>query len=332
MKKFFISKRNGEQRLIYAPSNKEKRELKLLVSEISKKAMRASPEGVIHGFVHKRSPVTNALAHVNHEFTLCFDLKDFFDSVKIQHIQGKLPKEQIELVFVDGAPRQGLPTSPAVANLAAASMDQAIIKWRDKHKYQFVYTRYADDLSFSYDEDITKILMEEIPLIASRCGFKINDKKTKLQSAKQGRRIITGVAVDNSLNPTRKTKRKLRAAIHQKKLAQANGLSEWCKLKLPKEKSKEIKSLEDLIKVWKLGKIPLDKLPSKPEEELDDNCIITGDVVYTLGMSTFTTGWTSCMSQPNGQYRKGVIFWAMLKGTRVAAFLSDKTKVFGSIS
>lgn len=321
-------KKSGQFRLIYIPNDDEKSSLRSIVGQLTKKAAKCCPEGVPHGFMKQKSPITNALAHVGHQYTTCFDLKDFFDSVTETHLKGKLTKEELSLVLVDGAARQGLPTSPAVSNIAAGAMDKAILGLNDK--LQFVYTRYADDLTFSYDDiNVKQLLLQEIPKIVRRCGFKINESKTRTMSAKNGRRIITGIAVDNEIHAPRRVKRRLRAALHQNKLNAARGLAEYCLLKPPKEKvdtkTYNKDDISNLLKVWKLGNVSLRHLPEKtPLEDLGDNCIITPDPVYMLGMSTLTTGWASCMKQPNGSHRKGAIFWMFLRGTRIATLLSDK--------
>lgn len=330
-----IPKKNGKSRVIYVPNREEKRELRNILGQINKKAERLCSD-VSHGFMRFKSPVTNALSHVGHQYTTVFDLKDFFDSININHLKGKLKQEELDKVLVDGAPRQGLPTSPAVANIAAADMDRAILKWRDDKKLQLVYTRYADDLAFSYDDErITNLLLTNIPQIVGRCGFKINKEKTRTLSSKVGRRIITGVAVDNELHVPRRIKRKLRAAIHQQNKNKIMGLSEWSKLKLPIRNEKIILSEDDIVnlcKLWKLPKVNMKKLPEKsPNEDLGNDCFVSSDPAYILGMSKYTTGWTSCMNASDGAYRRGVIFWLYLKGTRVAMYLSDKTKVFAGV-
>lgn len=327
MRKVEIPKGNGGKRLIYVPNRKEKFALRAIVSEIARKAELAAPENVVHGFAHKRSIVTNAEQHRGHLFTLSFDLKDFFESVTEEKLRGKLSKDELALVLVDGAARQGLPTSPAVANLGATELDKAILKWRDRKKLDFIYTRYADDLTFSFDrEDLAQVLLVEVKRIVGRCGFKLNERKTYLQKARQGRRIITGIAVDDELHPPRSVKRRLRAALHQGKVNQAKGLQEFCRLKPPKTdpvKQFNGEELDRLCETWQLSKLKHDKIPHK-ETEWIGQVLITGDPIYMLGMSTWTTGWTSCMRQPNGQYRKGVLFWCYLRGTRIACLLSDK--------
>lgn len=341
MKIVNIPKGNGKFRTIYVPNKQEKAHLRSLVWKIADRAAKACPKEVPHGFMRKRSPVTNAQAHVGHEFTLTMDLRDFFATVTEKMLTGKLSAEIVKDIIVDGSARQGLPTSPAAANLAAADMDKAILKWITKNNKQIIYTRYADDLTFSYDDPgLTEILKVNIPQIVKRCGFTLAEEKTHVYSAKAGRRIITGIAVDNELHPTRRIKRKLRAAIHQGNTASANGLLEWCKLKPPKlrtadgvlENTDIKEEVRKLAKVWRLGNVSVAKIPDKgPDEDLGKDCIVTGDPVYHLGMSTFTTGWVSCMRQPTGQYRRGTIFWMHLRGTRIAAYLSNKTAVFGGV-
>lgn len=329
MKTIDIKKKSGGTRKIYVPSPDEKNNLRLLVSNIAKK----SSGDHIHGFVARRSPVTNAATHRGKAFTTCFDLKDFFDFVTETHLRGKLTKEELAAVMVDGAPRQGLPTSPAVANLAASDLDAAILRWRDKNGLDFVYTRYADDLSFSYDDAALRPkLTEKIPQLVRQCGFTVNDKKTRTMCSRKGRRIITGVAVDGELHPTRATKRRLRAALHQENDRSVRGLREWCLLKMPREKAAEQEEIDKLCILWKLPRVVLSKLPRKqPTKKLSANCVISSDPVYFLGMSTYTSGWTSCTAQPHGKYRRSGLFWLRVKGTRVAMLLSEKTKSFAGV-
>jgi hypothetical protein len=71
--------------------------------------------------------------------------------------------------------------------------------------------------------------------IVNKAGFKVNKSKTKIQSAKNGRIIITGVAIDNKgVHPTRKTLKKIRAAKHSGNKKSLSGLIEWSKCSLPK--------------------------------------------------------------------------------------------------
>lgn len=270
---FKIKKKSGAWRTIYAPSPDEKEACLEVLPSIAATARRLDTEGTQHGFTEGRSPVTNALAHAGWLFTLSMDLADFFDSVTPDHVAAGERGTGFSYstdgdLFFDGAARQGLPTSPALANLAAAPMDADIHALNRKARFGklFKYTRYADDLAFSFNlQSVGLMLLREVPKIIEAHGFRLNADKTHWQCAKAGRRMITGAAVDSALHVPRETKRRIRAAAHQletgrltkrtlRKLGtrqaelklngrdvslrtllkqQHEGLTEWAKLKLP---------------------------------------------------------------------------------------------------
>jgi RNA-directed DNA polymerase len=230
-----IPKARGQFRTVFVPNKKLKQQLRALLPELRKKERQKSSQNgvsdVAHGFICGRSPITNAKAHINYQFTLSLDLKDWFDTCRPKF----LTEEQAKFCLVDGRPPQGFPTSPTIANICAVDMDVAIVKLIDGSK--IVYTRYADDLTFSFEYESSTLAAFNFQIreLINRFGFKVSEKKTKYQKASIGRRIITGIAVDsNGIYPTRKVKRKLRAARHQKRENNIRGLKEWCKLKDPK--------------------------------------------------------------------------------------------------
>jgi hypothetical protein len=277
MKIIKIPKGNGKFRTIYALSEREKNQANSWRAFIESENIDSAD--VQHGFRIGRSPVTNALEHRAWRYTLSMDLKDFFDSVSPGHMPWALLKMPLfrKWCFFDGAARQGIPTSPAIANLAAQKMDDEICALNQQSRLgrMFIYTRYADDMVFSFNyAGIADMLKAEVPRIAERHMFQVNDEKTTLQCARQGRRQITGVSVDDEgVHLPRATKRKLRAIEHQLKKGirghglkfhisrqrdlkrrgravslhsliqgQLRGLREWAKLKLPTGYVKQTKS------------------------------------------------------------------------------------------
>lgn len=241
-----IPKGGGKFRTIYAPDEDRKSKCREFMRSFGP-LLSNDPDDVIHGFAKGRSPVTNAMQHIGYNYTLSFDLKDFFDSVTPKNIESmmKLSDEELANCFYEGAARQGLPSSPAIANLAAVPMDMEIGKLRDGGRFgkMFVYTRYADDLTFSFNfPQVEASLRKHIPEIVESFGFKVNEAKTKFQRASAGRRIVTGVAVDNhGVHPTRDMKRRQRSAHHHRSTSGALlwhnrwlGITEWCRLVIPK--------------------------------------------------------------------------------------------------
>ena len=260
-----ISKGNGTYRTIYAPRKDIKQRLKGYVSVLEQIALDVCPPNVVHGFWPARSCVSNAAMHIGYEYTACFDLTDFFDHCTEAMIEAMLmPKWQGPTMILDGkraiaglcpngACRQGLPTSPAAANICASKMDWALYKYCQKS--DIVYTRYADDLTFSTDYWVNiQDLLLVVPKAATSHGFQINERKTRVQCARAGRRVITGIGVDSDgVRPTRKTKRKLRAAKHKAAAKAHNphwahraaGLAEWAKCKQPGLGKKTRKAIEE---------------------------------------------------------------------------------------
>lgn len=280
-----LKKKRGGYRTIYMPSDAEKAGLRNMLIVIERTARNSDRHGVSHAFTYGRSPLTNALVHVGWRYTLSMDLADFFDSVKpdnpafvkypplgppnpfLAQLEERSMVELTACLFPDGAARQGLPTSPALANIAFALADEDIMKLQIKGRFtkpNFAYSRYADDLTLSADHmDMIRTLEYEVPRIVERHGFRINQTKTRIQCAKAGRRIITGIAVgDKNVTLPRYMQRRIRAGEHQlehglkrrciDRLLEArrrwklslplrvrlgihvNGLKEWAKLKMPK--------------------------------------------------------------------------------------------------
>jgi hypothetical protein len=241
-----FSKGNGKFRTIYKPRGDIKALLRRNIPILEKLALKHCPPGVVHGFWPARNCVTNAAMHIGYRFTVSFDLTDFFDHcTKDKVLQvvsaADLNPPIIDNAFPDGAARQGLPSSPAMANICAAPLDWDLVRYCSATG--IAYSRYADDLTFSCNEWWqVRILLHFVPEAVSQHGFEINARKTHTQCDKAGRRVVTGVAVDaTGVYPTRKTRRRLRAADHKAGMKQGNphwkhrasGLREWSRCKLP---------------------------------------------------------------------------------------------------
>lgn len=231
-----IPKGKGSYRTLYAPQKAYKEKLQSFLLDLQQKVHNADKEYSIHGFMRGRSPVSNAQKHIGYAYTLSLDLKDFFSDVKLEMVAEYLSTEEQALCFIDGIARQGLPTSPVIANLAFLKLDMEIKEALSEEGAYTMYTRYADDMIFSFNHyELAETIENIVKNIVTKGGFTLNTKKRKLQSAKNGRRIITGIAVDERrIYPTRHTKRKIRAALHQNKKAAAIGLLSWSQATEPR--------------------------------------------------------------------------------------------------
>ena len=232
---FYISKKNGKFRRIFSLYKEQKAQLRELIPDLEKALLKHDSHQVNYAFIRNRNCVENAMQHIGYKYTVSMDLENFFESINRNHVVKYLDKDVMDQCFISGAPQQGLPTSPLIANLAFLDYDNVILSSLKKYNIPSVYTRYADDLVVSLDDkkSIGKVIFL-ISNIVKNAGFKVNKNKTKIQSAASGRRIITGVAVDNNgVYPTRKTLKKIRAATHQNNDSSLKGLLEWSKCKLP---------------------------------------------------------------------------------------------------
>lgn len=360
-----IPKKRGFRK-IYIPDDETKMELTILLDTLRKQKISKHA----HGFIKRRNIITNAEQHKGKYCTITLDLKDFFDTCTLEKAQSKrLPREVLSKCFPDGAARQGLPTSPYIANILFSDVDKAIIKTLIKIDAKAVYTRYADDIAISTDLSerlyIKKIITDVIGTI-HRCGFKVNMRKIRVMRqtsrylprcyrARNGEhfidytyrntpRKICGIYIEtHELRPSRKVRRKLRAALHQHpKSRQTRGLKEYCKLRPPKpdisdrwqrnlyEYNQIAANVDHLTRITNLD--AFHKAIPEIETPIDDHYtfILTGDPVYIAGMSYFTNGWRSCMNLINGEYRAGLDFWVRLKGIGIAAIVNDRKRaLFG---
>lgn len=242
MREITIKKRSGGLRKIVVPSRKEKKRLRAFLPELNNAQLAYCDEQAVHGFMPGANAVTCALPHVGYQYSLSCDLSEFFDTVNPEMVED-LPIDELPSMFYLNRAAQGLPTSPAIANLAAVEMDQYLINYCKEAR--IIYTRYADDMTFSSNnKEKLLTLRDQLEKLVSKYGFKLNKKKTRLQSAgPRGdfTREVVGVGVNHKgVLPLRTSKRKLRAARHRlskepTKVQQriVRGLEEWNALKTP---------------------------------------------------------------------------------------------------
>lgn len=219
----------------------------------------------VHGFIQGRSIVTNAKLHVGYKYTLCMDIENFFDQCLGIVFKTKYPYVYIPVfhkwLYYAG---QGIPTSPAIANLCFLQKDEDILTYcLDKG---IVYSRYADDLFFSCsDLDVLKSAKQDIGDIVFYGGppgdsFSINKAKTRiLYAGRNGMqtRVICGVGVTRvGLTLGRKNKKRVRAAKHRISMNKfsnktnkhkANGIIEFSKLKESKPVKPDHEQINNLL-------------------------------------------------------------------------------------
>lgn len=197
-----IPKRNGEYRIIYPILDDSYRNFLKKVAEILNiyylYGMIPLPKSV-HGFVKGKSIITNAQSHLQKKALLNLDIKNFFESIKIDKIyevfldlgfNKKYSSILAEFVTIDGILATGFPTSPVLANITCRQMDYVFEMLCIK--YNATYTRYADDISISSNNSIPEKSI--IARTLNTYGFKINEDKYKIQ-LRGGSQYVTGLTV-----------------------------------------------------------------------------------------------------------------------------------------
>lgn len=241
-----LTKGSGGIRLIESPKSK----LKKLQREILDKILqRIPPHEAVHGFCQGRSIKSYAGPHVGRRVVLRMDLTDFFPSISGARVQAffrtagypEAVADRLGGICTNAVPRglwralergpdssaisqarmlyasrhlpQGAPSSPALANLCFYRADCRLSGLAKAGGA--TYTRYADDLAFSGDQDfergvdrfaakVAAILLEE--------GFTVHHRKTRVM--RQGvRQYLAGIVVNQRVNVVRVDFDRLKAIL-----------------------------------------------------------------------------------------------------------------------
>jgi RNA-directed DNA polymerase len=234
-----IPKRSGGMRTINAPIP----QLKLAQQRLSDLLQRCEYEieeeiGVkkrlAHGFKRRHSILTNADVHRRQRFVLNFDLEDFFGSIHFGRVRGFFINNRHFNLNVDVATLiaqiachenklpQGSPTSPVISNLVGNILDIRLAKLAQANGC--AYSRYADDITISTSlPEVPASVATWIPssrwVVAKpvsdavhACGFRINEKKTRLQH-RRSRQDVNGIVVNRHLNVNGDYRRNVRAMV-----------------------------------------------------------------------------------------------------------------------
>ena len=224
-----LTKGSGSIRLIEAPKPTLKELQRRILAEILN---RIPQHPAVHGFQRGRSIRTYVSPHVGKRVVLKMDLQDFFPSItgaRIQTVFRTLgyPESVADLLggvctnAVSGygslyaRPHlpQGAPTSPALANICAYRIDCRLAGLA--RSAGAAYTRYADDLAFSGDEDFERCaerFSTHVAVILAEEGFAVNHRKTRIM--RQGvRQRLAGLTANHRVNVIREDFDRLKATL-----------------------------------------------------------------------------------------------------------------------
>ncbi len=253
--RFTIPKRDGSARQITAPKTDLKRVQRHLLDNLLD---RLTVHSAAHGFIAKKSIQTNALVHAGADVVVKVDIKDFFPTITLPRVKGLLRKsglpEQVatlvallctesprdvvdfrgQTLYVATGARalpQGSPASPMITNALCVRLDKRMAGLG--RKLGCTYTRYADDLTFSFKKkDASSTapigsLLHGVRVVLQGEGFELNAKKTTVMGG-GARQVVTGLIINKRPKATasspstsatrvpREVVRTLRAALHNR--------------------------------------------------------------------------------------------------------------------
>ncbi|MGB7416271.1 MAG: retron Ec67 family RNA-directed DNA polymerase/endonuclease, partial [Thermosynechococcaceae cyanobacterium] len=192
---------------------------------------------ISHGFKRKLSIRTNAENHRNRRYVFNIDLADFFGSINFGRVRGFFIKDKrfclnpkvatviAQIACFKQALPQGSPCSPVISNLIGNILDIHLV--RLAARAGCIYTRYADDLTFStnkrcFPQSIARqsddgchiwLPGSELLRLVKHSGFDINPKKTRMQYH-FSRQEVTGLVVNRKVNIRREYRHNVRAMAH----------------------------------------------------------------------------------------------------------------------
>lgn len=197
-REYHVKKKAGGYRKISVPSARL-----AYCQEFFAKLLAAEPvSACAMGFVHQKSIKTNVMKHIESNFMLTVDLKDFFGSITssmvhryfVEYGFNKVTAYKITMLLtLRGKLPQGSCASPVLSNIIFKELDTTLHE-RYINK-GFIYTRYADDITISSINPINKD--EEIISISNilnQKNFKINNLKTRMYNI-ENYLEVTGIKI-----------------------------------------------------------------------------------------------------------------------------------------
>jgi RNA-directed DNA polymerase len=111
---------------------------------------------------------------------------------------------------------QGAPTSPRLSNLVNYGLDARLAGLAARHGA--AYTRYADDMTFSFpldDRTAIRAVIRGTKAILKEHGYALHMKHKLHIRRRHQQQVVTGLVVNDAVRLPRRTRRWLRAVEHR---------------------------------------------------------------------------------------------------------------------
>ena len=150
-----------------------------------------------------RNIKTNAERHLGCQWLFNADIADFFHQVEAEQVRQiflappfgfktEIAALLMQLTTFKGRLPMGAPTSPILSNFGSIEMDKDLsdlAKWEG-----WIYTRFADDMSFSSQQPFPPYYKERITQVVHAADYTFNQTKFKLMSP-DATKTVTGLVL-----------------------------------------------------------------------------------------------------------------------------------------
>lgn len=217
-----IPKRSGGTRRLLIPDDRTKTLQRRLLRRLLVR-LRAHPAAT--GFEEGKSIVSNAFPHVGQAVVVKLDVVDFFPCTAAHRLDGYFRRIGwdaeaaallVRLTTHENGLPQGAPTSPRLSNLVNFHMDSQLAALAARRRG--AYTRYADDLTFSFPKDYPRrvrgVVQKARKILAANGYLMHGRRKLSIRRAHQ-RQGVTGLVVNAKVALPRERRRWLRAVRHR---------------------------------------------------------------------------------------------------------------------
>lgn len=221
---FAIPKRTGGLRTLHAPDPPFKHFQRRLHRRV---LARLPVHPAAAAYVPGRSIAHHALLHAARAVVVRLDLQDFFPSTTAQRVADYFrvigyDAQAAALLTTwcthEGGLPQGAPTSPVLANAVNFRLDAALASaLRRIARNAGHYSRYADDLTFSFDTDdhaAVNPMIHAAKDIAGRFGYRVHHHRKLRIMRRHHRQQVCGLVINAGVHLPREQRRLLRAARH----------------------------------------------------------------------------------------------------------------------
>ncbi|GAB4509362.1 MAG: hypothetical protein OHK0046_04190 [Anaerolineae bacterium] len=155
------------------------------------------------GFQRKRSVADHVWKHAGARIIIAADIEDFFPSTRLSRVErwwnDTLNHEQSARLFTllttyKGVLPQGAPTSPALSNLLNTQLDAKL--WHLAMDTGGTYTRYCDDLLFSWPSNPPADIHNRVRGLLHDVGYRLHPEKGWRVYTQRDEPEITGAVLN----------------------------------------------------------------------------------------------------------------------------------------